>query len=232
MSAHLGARPPQHAITGLAGEPRKAAVLTPRVRPPLPRTALFAVMLLACSPVFVEGRPHASLRQRTIDTERSVLTVHVFRSGIFSFAGDNHEIRAPIASGTIDEGKPAVEFVVQANQMKVLDPDLDAGKRAQVQANMLGPEVLDTQQFPQIRFHSTSVEASGTDTWLVHGELSLHGVTRPIVVRVSEAQQEYHGVASLKQTDFGIKPIRAGAGTVRVKDAVKIEFAIVTRPGV
>ncbi len=195
------------------------------------RTTILVTIVSACSPALLAAQSRPTARAAAIDTARSSLTVHVFRAGIFAFAGDNHDIRAPIVSGSIDESLPAVELVIQASQMKVLDPGLGAGKRAEVQANMLGPEVLDTQRFPQIRFRSTSVELSGARNWLVRGELSLHGVTRPLVVRVSKMQEEYRGTASLKQTDFGIKPIRAGAGTVRVKDEVRIEFAIVTRPG-
>ena len=35
------------------------------------------------------------------------------------------------------------------------------------------------------------------------------------------------GYCSVRQTDFGIKPVRAGGGTVRVADRVTIEFAVV-----
>jgi polyisoprenoid-binding protein YceI len=164
----------------------------------------------------------------TIDVAHSTLTVQVYRSGVFSFAGDNHEIRAPIASGSIDERRKSVEFSVGPNQMRVLDPGLDAKKRAQVQEAMLGPEVLDPQRYREIRFRSTSIEPSGQNEWAVQGNLTLHGETRPIALRVSRLQGQYRGSAVLKQTDFGIKPIRVGGGTVKVKNEVKVEFAIVT----
>jgi hypothetical protein len=38
-------------------------------------------------------------RVHYIDAEHSVITVHVFKSGLFSAFADNHEIRAPISRG-------------------------------------------------------------------------------------------------------------------------------------
>jgi hypothetical protein len=38
--------------------------------------------------------------------------------------------------------------------------------------------------------------------------------------------EHYRGSATLRQTDFGIKPLTVAGGTVKVKDEVKIEFEI------
>jgi hypothetical protein len=40
--------------------------------------------------------------ERAIDAERSVLTVHVYKAGLFSSFGHDHEIRAPIQTGTFN----------------------------------------------------------------------------------------------------------------------------------
>jgi hypothetical protein len=77
---------------------------------------------------------------RSIDVDRSTLTVHVFKSGLFAAFADNHIIRAPIADGCIsDEGILAVELAVQTAQMSVLNPTLSADKRAEVQARTQSP---------------------------------------------------------------------------------------------
>ena len=49
----------------------------------------------------------------------------------------------------------------------------------------------------------------------------------PVVVEVTLKDGHYLGSASLKQTDFGINPIRIAGGTVKVKDEVKIQFDII-----
>ena len=41
--------------------------------------------------------------QKLIDTQRSVLTVRVYKAGAFSAFGHEHAIRAPIQNGTFDE---------------------------------------------------------------------------------------------------------------------------------
>jgi len=171
----------------------------------------------------------ASPTASSIDFEHSVLTVHVYRSGLFSFAGDNHEIRAAIASGTVDEVARAAEFTVDVREMRVLDPKLSADKRSQVQEKMLGPEVLDAARFPEIKFHSTSVEQKNGNQLFVTGELSLHGETRAIHVPLEASAHRFRGSTTLKQTDFGIKPISVGGGTIKVKDEVGIDFDITTR---
>src|SRR4029453_11067596 len=94
-----------------------------------------------------------------IDVRRSKLTVFVSKAGLFSAFADNHEISAPIASGTIATAPaPAVEIVVNAADLVPLDPDLDSAKRAEVRSRMLGPDVLDAVRFSTITFKSTAIE--------------------------------------------------------------------------
>jgi hypothetical protein len=143
-------------------------------------------------------------------------------------AGDNHEVEAPILEGLVDESARRVEFVVESRQMRVLDPQLPPAKRQQVQERMLGPDVLDTGRFPEIKFQSTSAEEAGQGQFIVRGQLSLHGVTRPIVVQVRNRGGHYIGTAAFKQREFGITPVKVGGGTVKVKDELKIDFEIRT----
>lgn len=156
------------------------------------------------------------------------MTVHVYRSGLFSFAGDNHEIRAAITSGVLNEATRSVELGVDVRRMRVLDPNLSPDKRAQVQEKMLSPDVLDPDRFPKIEFRSTRVEEKNGNNLSVSGNLTLHGQTRPINVIVVRTQSHYRGSATIKQTDFAIKPISIGGGTIKVKDEVRVDFDIVT----
>jgi YceI-like domain len=165
-----------------------------------------------------------------IDTERSKLTVHVYKSGLFSAFADNHIIQAPIASGSLsDRERLAVELVVRTSEMKVLDPDLAAAKRAEVQAGMVSEKVLDIAKYPEVTFSSTMVTAAGADKWTVVGRLTIHGETRTITVPVVRQGGTYRGSVEIKQRDFGIEPISVAGGTVKVKDQLMIEFDIVAR---
>ena len=181
------------------------------------------VFLAAASLVCVLGA--SAQQQHNIDTQKSTLTIHVGKTGAFSGLGHEHEVHAPIHSGTADTGShPAVEIHVNARELRVIDKDESDKDRAEVQKTMLGPEVLDSERYPEIVFKSTSAEPDGRERWTVRGNLTLRGQTRPITVRVIRKDGRYTGEATAKQTDFGIKP--PGKAGIRTKDEVKIEFDV------
>jgi len=103
-----------------------------------------------------------SAQQRNIDPEKSTLTIHVGKTGAFSAMGHEHEIHAPIHSGTAEIGAhPAVEIHVNARELRVIDKDAAEKERAEVQKTMLGPEVLDSDSHQEIVFKSTGSESVG-----------------------------------------------------------------------
>lgn len=165
-----------------------------------------------------------------IDIQKSVMTVHVSKSGLFSAFAHNHDISAPIRKGTVSERGRSVELTVDARQMRVMDKEVSEKDRAEIQETMLGPKVLDSGQFQEIRFHSTAVESVGEGRWRVSGELTLHGQTRPFKLEVRSQNGHYQGAAQLKQRDFGIEPVSVGGGTVKVKNELQVEFDIVAKP--
>jgi polyisoprenoid-binding protein YceI len=180
------------------------------------------VFLAAASLVCVLGM---SAQQHNVDTQKSTLTIHVGKTGAFSALGHEHEVRAPIHSGTADTGShPAVEIHVNARELRVIGKDDSQKDRAEVQKTMLGPEVLDSEHHQEIVFKSTGAESAGQGKWTLRGNLTLRGQTRPVTVQVTLKDGRYTGEATLKQTDFGIKP--PGKAGVRAKDEVKIEFDV------
>jgi polyisoprenoid-binding protein YceI len=192
-------------------------------KPPL---AIAVLLFLSATSLFAASR--------AIDTERSSITVRVFKSGVFSAFADNHDISGTIASGSVDEAARKVEFTVHAGDLKVIDLNMDPAKRQEVQTRMVGPEVLDVERYPEIRFTSLSVEPRGgsgdKQEWLVKGELTLHGQTRPLALHVTESKGRYFVSTTLKQRDFGIKPVSVAGGTVKVKDEVALEFQVALQP--
>jgi polyisoprenoid-binding protein YceI len=164
-----------------------------------------------------------------IDSDRSSITIHVAKTGLFSAFADNHVVSAPIASGYVDSTNRKVSFQVQAARMRVLDPTMPADRRSQVQANMIGREVLDAVRYPEISFESTRVKESGSGWMEVAGILSLHGVARAVAVNVKPVAGCYAGNAKIRQTAFGITPISLAGGTVKVKDELHIDFNVCTR---
>ncbi len=167
---------------------------------------------------------------REIDIQRSVMSVRVFKSGLLSAFGHEHDISAPIASGSFNESRPAAELTVDARQMRVMDKDVSEKDRAEIQETMMGPKVLDAGRFPEIRFRSTAVEPAGAGRWTVRGDLTLHGQTHPVKLDVQSQNGHFKGAAPLKQRDFGIEPVSVGGGAVKVRDELRVEFDIVAKP--
>ena len=164
---------------------------------------------------------------RAIDVEHSTIRIHVGKSGLFSAAGHEHWVLAPIAEGTLDEGMASsFSFRVDSRQMKVEeDKSLSADERAQVERTMQ-TQVLESEKYPEIRFRSTAIEPASQNTWVVHGELSLHGQTRTISATVRREENAYVGRCQIKQSDFGIEPVRVAGGMIRVKDELDIQFSV------
>src|SRR5207248_894493 len=164
-----------------------------------------------------------------IDPQKSSITVRVFQSGVLSAFGHEHEISAPIQQGSFTENPASVELMVDARKMRVMDKDVSEKDRTEIQQTMLGPKVLDSEKFPEIRFQSTSVERLGEGKWAILGDLTIRGETRPVKVRVEGQNGHYRGIVELKQKDFGITPVTVAGGTVKVKNELRVEFDIVSK---
>jgi polyisoprenoid-binding protein YceI len=183
----------------------------------------------ACWKLFLAGLVVASqtaISAQNTNAPRSSITIHAYKSGLFSGFAHNHTITAPIARGTIDTKKMSVEISVATKEMKVLDPEASASTRAEIQADMIGPKVLDAEKYPEIHFQSSHVEQTAPAHYRVTGALSLHGKTKELSFEVTGGPDRYQGKLKLNQTDFGIKPISIGGGTVKVKDQLELDLDI------
>jgi polyisoprenoid-binding protein YceI len=187
-------------------------------------------LLLAVAVLTAASASPLLAAHQQIDTGRSSITVRVFKAGLFRGFGDNHEIHGAVQRGILSDRNPVdVHISVDARNLRVVDPGASTNDRAQIQARMLGPDVLDASRFPEIRFDSDAAETNESAAWTVHGQLTLHGQTRPLTVHVHRDQGHYKGSVTLKQTDFGMTPISVAGGAVKVKDELTIEFDIVTQ---
>lgn len=178
----------------------------------------------------------------TIDAAASRVTIEVGKSGAFSFAGHSHEVLAPAVSGRVtfdptDWARSAVSLQFDASALKVTgkgDPPSDVPK---VQEVMLSDRVLDAKRFPVVAFRSRSVAATprspSTVDLVIAGDLTLHGQTRQVTLRSTATLEPggliVRGAFPIRQTEFGMTPVTAGGGTVRVKDDVQVQYLLKAR---
>jgi len=91
------------------------------------------------------------------------------------------------------------------------------------------PDLFDTAKFPSARFVSRKVEVRG-QTATITGDLTLHGVTRPVVLEarfygaganpMNKAETVgFSATGQLKRSDFGL-----GYGVPAVSDVVNLEI--------
>jgi len=80
---------------------------------------------------------------------------------------------------------------------------------------LLGKDWLDAGKYPQITFRSTGVQVTGPNTAKVAGDLTLHGVTKPVVLDATfnggyaanpfdGARAGFSGKTTIRRSDFGI----------------------------
>jgi len=161
----------------------------------------------------------------------SKFEVTAHKSGLFSFAGHEHQVRARAFSGRIvfvpsAPDRSHLEIVVPTDSLEVLTPP-DTEEIRKVTAAMRS-DVLDVAHYPEIRFASTAVARTGNG-FRVTGTLTMVGKPQEVVVDVQTTlgadTVRASGGFEVKQTAFGIKPYHGGpGGVVRVADRVTFHF--------
>ena len=186
-----------------------------------------SVQLRFCSILIFSALLVAQTGNRTqTKPQQSAVTIHVFKSGLFSGFAHNHVVLAPIGGASIDPESLKAEVSFATKDMKVTDPDVSDKDRAEIQNTMLGPKVLDAGKYPEIRFKSSHIEQAAPGHYNVTGTLDLHGTSKQLSFEVTGTLEHYHGTTKLKQSDFGIKPISLFGGSVKVKDELELEFDV------
>ncbi|MET3665068.1 YceI family protein [Caulobacter sp. 1776] len=102
-------------------------------------------------------------------------------------------------------------------------------------AELTGPQWLNATTYPAITFKSTKVETTGPDTGKVTGDLTLHGVTKPVTLDVTynggyaghpmdpHARVGFSAKGSFKRSDFGMAfGVPAPGTTMGVGDEVQV----------
>lgn len=136
-----------------------------------------------------------------------------------------------VFSGTlnIDEQNPAnswVEAQADASSVDTNEPNRDNHLRS--------GDFFDVEKYPTFTFKSTSVEKNG-DSYKVAGDLTIHGVTKPVVFDAEYLGQGKNpwgimvaglsATTKIRRSDFGLHYNAAlEAGGVLVGEEVKIEL--------
>ncbi len=141
-----------------------------------------------------------------IDSEHAAVIFKVDHLGVAPAYGRFNDPTGTIALDKEDPSKSTFAFEVKTENV-----DTDNEKR---DAHLKSPDFFDAKQFPTIIFKSKSVKVEG-DKFLVTGDLTLHGVTKQIVVPITKTGEKDTGKMGyrtgwvseigLKRSDYGMK---------------------------
>jgi len=204
------------------------------------KTIIFCVILAAVMAPVSLSAPPATVTYN-LDASQSKFMAHANRSGLLWFKGHSHHLAASDFSGQVeltpDTITPAsLRLVVKAASLHETGADFTEPQK-QIINKELKEIVLHPDQYPDITFQSTNVtaKAMGADRYEIdiNGNLTLHGVTRPIripaVVTLRGDTLRAVGKFSIDRDDYKVKATSAFHGMVRVDDDIKFEFDILGR---
>ena len=195
----------------------------------------------ARKPGHVSGatRQASAVQRFRLDASQSKFIARAQRGGLLWFKGHDHLVAAREFSGeaTLNAASLAassLQLTVMTESM-VETSDVFTEQQKKIINGELRDIVLEPAKYPEIVFKSTIVRGKAVSAneyeLKISGNLTLHGVTRPIVipVKVSLIGDNLRAVGefSIDRGDFKVPATSAFHGMVRVKKTVKFTFDIV-----
>ena len=126
-----------------------------------------------------------------------------------------------------DEANPENSTV----EVKIKTASVDTGV-AMRDKDLRSPNFFDVEKFPEITFTSKSVKRTGETTGEVTGDLTMHGVTKEVVLNVEllgkgagmegKTVSGWEAKTNLKRSEFGLSWNKMIEGTQVVGDDVEI----------
>lgn len=142
-----------------------------------------------------------------VDPTHSFVTFRVQHLGVSHVWGRFDNPTGTIVIDDADPSKSKFEIEVKASSV-------DTGNEKR-DGHLKNADFFNAKQFPAIAFKSTSVKSSGDNKFEVTGDLTLHGVTKPLTVTIERVgagdkggqfgyRAGFDTAFSIKRSDFGM----------------------------
>ena len=163
----------------------------------------------------------------TIDTAHSRIGFVARHAMVTKVRGQFADYTATAHIDTENPAASSVEVTINVASISTGSPDRDGHLRS--------ADFFDAEKYPTASFVSTGVTAAGEGQLKVAGDLTIHGVTRPVVLDVTINKVGEHPMAKtpaagfdartvIKRSDFGV-----GGYAPAVSDEVTIEITVESR---
>jgi hypothetical protein len=162
----------------------------------------------------------------TFGPHNAELLVHTRRSGTVAVAGHDLVIEVTSWSGTLqrDDGPDTITMALSADGGSLRVREGRGGIQPLGEDDKAGIEQsIDEEVLKRSTIAFRSRRVRGESVLSVEGDLELLGVSQPIVFTLEVADDgRLTGHATIKQTDFGLKPYSVLFGTLKVADEVEV----------
>lgn len=169
------------------------------------------VSLLSVVPVLAS----AATSNWNIDASHSQVGFAVKHLVISNVRGEFGAYQGKLVLDESDVTKSTVEATIDVNTIDTKVADRDA--------HLKSADFFDVAKYPSITFKSTKVARAGKDKLKIRGDLTLHGVTKPVVLDVStspevkgmhgETRRAFAATTKISRKDYGLtwnKVVEAG----------------------
>jgi len=175
----------------------------------LARSAVTGSMLVLAASLGL-GAPATAADVYELDPGHTDIVFMVSHFGYSDTIGRFNEAQGTIVMDDQDLAGSSIELVIDAASI-----DTNHAKRDE---HLRSPDFFNVAEYPTITFESTGIEKTGEDTAEVAGDLTMHGVTRPVTLDVTLNKVAPHPVPSyegvmtagfsargtIRRSDFGI----------------------------
>jgi polyisoprenoid-binding protein YceI len=182
-------------------------------------SSLFAVLALTVPAV-------AQAATYEVDPAHSAASFAVKHMMVSTVRGEFGKLTGAVVLDDADLKKAQIEATIDVSTINT--------RVAKRDEHLKSADFFDVAKFPTIVFKSTSVKRVSTGKYKVAGDLTMHGVTRPVVLDVDSPAKEMKdpfgntargatATAKLNRKDFGLNWNKAlEAGGVLVGDTVDV----------
>ncbi|MGQ4431036.1 MULTISPECIES: YceI family protein [unclassified Streptomyces] len=165
----------------------------------------------------------------TVDPAHSTVGAVAQHLGISSVRGRFTDFAATVEIAPDDIAKSRVEAVIRAASI-----DTGNGMRDD---HLRSADFLDVARFPEITYRSTGLAPAGSDRWTVSGELTLHGVVRPVALDLAYlgtgadpwggTRAAFRATTELHREDFAMNYNQVvQAGIAAIGTTLKVELDV------
>jgi polyisoprenoid-binding protein YceI len=182
------------------------------------RSLLLTFLLAASASAF------AAPQTFNIDPTHTQVTFTWNHFGFSNPSARLEDIKGAVVVDQADWAKSSVEVTMPLSGLHTGVPKLDE--------HMKTPDFFDAAKFPDVTFKSTKVTRTGAETLDIAGDLTVHGVTKPVTLHahvnkigenkmIGSQTAGFDADATLKRSDFGVNKYVPMVG-----DEIKVHITV------